>query len=352
MWRPEAKTTRVAILAAVIAFTLGIHYGWIIDPIFGHVHWAHAIHGRFCYIPIVIASVWFGITGGLLAATAISLLLLPYLLGSGLDAPALADELTEIVFYFAIATLSGWLIGRELKSRRRAQEARIQLERTHKLSLVGQIAAGLAHEIKNPLASIKGAVEILTDKSTSAPEKEEFGAIVVKEIKRINKSLSGFLEFARPSETVAERVNLSDVVAGGVKQIRTQAREGDVSIAESLESGVYVNVDEEKIHQVLLNLLLNALDASGPGGALHVALERGADGKTARVVVDDSGPGVPEGERERVFEPFYSSKSSGTGLGLAVAKSIVERHGGTISLKSRPGGGARAAVVLPLHDKE
>lgn len=352
MWKPEAKTARVAILALVIAITLGIHYGWIIDPIFGHVHWMHAIHGRFCYIPIVIAAAWFGISGGLLAATAVSLLLLPYIFGSDLAPSQLAEELTEIVFYFAIGTLSGWLIGREMKSRRRAQEARVQLERSHKLSLVGQIAAGLAHEIKNPLASIKGAVEILRDSSTSAAEKDEFGAIVVKEIKRINKSVSGFLEFARPSGTMAKQVNLSDVVAGTVKQIRTQAREAGVSVDEEIDSGLFVSADEEKIHQVLLNLLLNALDVTGRGGSVKVTLLRPPGRNAAVVMVDDSGPGVPEEDRERVFEPFFSSKSSGTGLGLAIAKSIVERHGGVISLDNRKGGGARAIIELPLIDKE
>lgn len=347
MWKPEAKRTRIAILAGIITVTLGIHYGWIIDPIFGHVHWAHAVHGRFCYIPIVTAAVWFGIAGGVITAAVISLLLLPYLLGSGLDPARLADELTEIVFYFAIASLSGWLIGREMKSRRRAQEARIQLERSHKLSLVGQIAAGLAHEIKNPLASIKGAVEILGDEATSPSEKREFEAIVVKEIRRVDRSVSGFLEFARPSETSLARVNLTDVVTGAVKQIETQAREKGVSIDSRLEGGLHVNADEERIHQVLLNLLLNALDASGRDGAVRVTLVGGPKGESAGIVVEDSGLGIAEADRDRVFEPFFTSKPTGTGLGLAVAKSIVERHGGTITLENRPGGGARARVELP-----
>jgi signal transduction histidine kinase len=348
MLRPESRKTRIAILACVIAFTLGVHYGWIIDPIFGHVHWAHAIHGRFCYIPIVMAAVWFGIAGGLMAATAISLLLLPYLLGSGLDAAALADEITEIVFYFAIATLTGWLIGREMKSRRRAQEARVQLERSQKLSLVGQIAAGLAHEVKNPLASIKGAVEILGDRSTSPEEKQEFGEIVVKEIKRIDESVTGFLEFARPSDWNPAEINLSDVLAGSVKQIAAQARKKSVTIDADLQSGVVLNADEEKIHQVLLNLLLNAIDAAGESGAVRVTLVRSESGRTAGIVVQDTGPGIAEADRERVFEPFFTSKASGTGLGLAIAKSIVERHGGAISIENAPEGGARAIVTLPV----
>ena len=161
MWEPEKKTTKFYILGGVIALTLGVHYGWIFQPLFGHVHWLHAIHGRFCYIPIVIAAAWFGLRGGLLTALFISVAILPYIFTSDLGAHDLADELAEIVFYFAIALLAGGLITREFRTRKKAEEIRLQLERSHKMSLVGQIAAGMAHEIKNPLASIKGAVEIL-----------------------------------------------------------------------------------------------------------------------------------------------------------------------------------------------
>ena len=133
MWQPEHKSTKVGILMGIIALTLGIHYGWLIEPIFGHIHWVHAIHGRFCYIPIVIAAIWFGTRGGFLVAAIISILVMPYIIGANLEAHSLADEFTEIVFYFAIALLSGALIDRELRARKRAQDARLQLERSQKL---------------------------------------------------------------------------------------------------------------------------------------------------------------------------------------------------------------------------
>jgi two-component system sensor histidine kinase HydH len=352
VWRPEARASKITILAAVTAVTLGIHYEWLVEPFFGHVHWVHAIHGRLCYIPIVISAAWFGLRGGLVAAATISLLLTPYIVGTALDSHQLADELTEIVFYFAIAVLTGALIDRELRARKRAEDARLQLERSQKLSLVGQIAAGMAHEIKNPLASIKGAVEILGDESTSASEEHEFRQIVIKEIKRIDRSLTDFLEFARPAKTEPRRFNLSDAVRDAVRQMNAQAKKRGVTINEDIESAVHINGDREKIHQVLLNLMINAMEASSPESSIGVGLEADPPAGRAVLTVRDTGAGLSALEAQRAFEPFFSSKPSGTGLGLAVAKSIVDRHGGRISVTPGDDGGALATVILPLSERE
>ncbi len=352
MWQPEHKTTKVGILSGIVALTLGIHYGWLIEPIFGHVHWVHAIHGRFCYIPIVIAAVWFGMRGSLLVAAVISLLVSPYIFGSDFDVHSLADELTEIVFYFAIAFLSGALIDRELRARRKAQDARLQVERSQKLSLVGQIAAGMAHEIKNPLASIKGAVEILGDESTSAADKEEFREIIFKEIRRVDGSLTDFLEFAGPSESKFQPVELSQVIRDSVRQLEVQARSQGVTISSELEDGWHVNADSEKIHQVMLNLLLNAVEASPEGSIVAVKLENDQTSSQAKLVISDCGAGIDAGDSERLFEPFFSTKATGTGLGLAIAKTIIEKHGGSLSLQNGTQGGAIATVMLPLTGEE
>ncbi len=186
LWTPESIRAKLLILAGATAITLAVHYGWLLEPLFGHVHWVHAIHGRLCYIPIVIAASWFGLRGGLYAAGVISVLVLPYVLTSVDDPHELASEAAEIVFYFAIAILIGVLVEREFTARRKQQEAQLQMERSQKLSLVGQLAAGVAHEIKNPLASIKGAADILTDDDTTRADREEFKEILQNEIRRID----------------------------------------------------------------------------------------------------------------------------------------------------------------------
>ena len=344
--QPLARTYyRVAVIGAITLLTVSIHYGFILEPIFGEQHWIHAIHGRLCYIPIVMASTWSGLRGGLSAAAVISLLVLPYLFLNNIGAHNMAGEVTEIIFYFALAGLIGSLVGRELKVRRKQQETELALARSQQLSLVGQMAAGVAHEIKNPLASIKGAVEILVDKDTPEPAREEFGYIVVRETRRIDRTLRDFLEFGRPRESKVKAMDLSETVAAGLRQMESQAITAGVTRCREIEPGVIVAADAEKMHQVMLNLLLNALEATPKGGTVTIRVE--STGRTARLSVADTGAGIPADALERVFDPFYTTKSSGSGLGLAVVKQIIENHNGAIKVESTCGHGTTFTITLP-----
>jgi two-component system sensor histidine kinase HydH len=347
-WQPEASATKAAILVGLIALTLGIHYGWLIEPFFGHAHWVHAIHGRFCYIPIVVGAAWFGLRGGVTVAAAISVLVIPYMMLEAAGTTALVEEIVEVVFYFAIAVLSGALFDRELRARRRAAEARVQLERSQRLSLLGQIAAGMAHEVKNPLASIKGAAEILTDENSPEEARREFREILLKEVRRINTSVSDFLAFARPGETRFTQCDLTEVISRALRQLEAQAQKQLISFTQSLEPGVIIHGDPDKLHQVFLNLILNALQASPSGGRIDVALTRDTRRGSAVLEIRDSGPGIPPKDLGRVFEPFFTTKPGGTGLGLAIAASIAEAHGGTLVLANNSAEGATARLTLPL----
>ncbi len=335
----------MALIGAITLFTVSVHYGFILEPIFGEQHWIHAIHGRLCYIPIVIASTWFGLRRGLWTAAIISLLVMPFLLLKNIGAHNMAGEVTEIVFYFALAGLIGSLAGRELKVRRKQQETELALARSQQLSLVGQMAAGVAHEIKNPLASIKGAVEILVDRDTPEPARDEFRDIVVRETKRIDRTLRDFLEFGRPRESVVKPMDLSETVAASLRQMETTAAGAGVALCRELEPGVMIAGDTEKMHQVMLNLLLNALEATPKGGTITVGVE--SSGNSARVTVTDSGAGISRDALARIFDPFFTTKSSGSGLGLAVVKQIVDSHGGTIAVESGSGTGTTFTVTLP-----
>lgn len=336
---------KAAIIGGAVALTVAIHYGLVLEPIFGHSGWVHAIHGRFCYIPIVIAASWFGIRGGLTAASVVSLAVLPYIFFDLSHAGDKSGELVELIFYFAIAILTGALIDREWNIRRKQQQTQLQLERAHKLSMIGQMAAGVAHEIKNPLASIKGAVEIIGDEKTPAEQKQEFRSIALDEIRRTDGTIKEFLAFARPKETRMEKLDLSRSVAGSARQMETQASAKRVRIATTVPDHVHITGDTEKIHQVLINLLLNAIDASPANSEISVTL-RASDG-VAEIIISDAGQGIATEDLERIFDPFYSTKSSGTGLGLAVVKSIVENHNGSINISSRPGSGTQVFVSFP-----
>jgi len=345
---PERTRYRLAIIGGIILVTVSIHYGWVLEPIFGPQHWIHAIHGRLCYIPIVLAASWFGLRGGLGAAAAISLLVLPFIFVNDLGAHNTAGEVTEIVFYFALGGLIGGIVDRERRVRRRQQETELALERSQRQALVGRMASTVAHEIKNPIASIKGAVEIICDKDTPEADRAEFREIAVSEIRRIDGTLRDFLEFGRPREPHLAPMNLSETVAAGLRQIEAPAAHAGVRLVRHIQPDVAIVGDREKIHQVMLNLLLNALEASAPGGAVRVAVESEAGG--ARLTIADGGHGIPPEAVGRIFDPFFTTKSSGSGLGLAVARQIVESHGGSIAVESTVGAGTTFTLRLPAGE--
>ncbi len=343
--------TRIGLLAGAIAVTLGIHYGWILQPIFGPSHWIHAIHGRFCYIPIVIAASWFGLRGGLITATIVSALVLPFILIDVEGAHNLSGEFVEIIFYFAIASLTGALIDREFALRRKQEETQLQLERSHKLSIIGQMAASVAHEIKNPLASIKGAVEIIGDESTPAKDKAEFQSLVDKEIRRIDSTVHEFLQFARPRESRMEKLNFSQTARAALRQLEPQAQTNGITFDDHITEDLLINGDAEKLHQVILNVILNSIEASPSPGRIEVSLTGDAP-RRVRLSIRDFGRGIAQNDLSRIFEPFFTTRTSGTGLGLAIVKSIVENHRGTIDVTSQENRGTEAEIVFPAYREE
>jgi signal transduction histidine kinase len=347
MLAPKQDRNKIITLAAITALTVAIHYGYVFQPLFGHVHWIHALHGRFCYIPIVIAASWFGIRGGIYSATAISILVLPFVFGSNSATLDTTAELVEIIFYFFIGSLIGWLVDREFLARQKQQEAELQVERAQRLSLVGQIAAGVAHEIKNPLASIKGAADILVDDSTPETARKEFSEILQSEVRRIDSTVSEFLGFARPKETRLEKTDLTRVINSCVRQVFQQAEQAGVRIESDIADDISVTGDAEKLHQLTLNLILNSINASPDGGTIIVSLKKAGD-HLGELIVSDDGVGMKAEQLVHAFEPFYTTTVGGTGLGLAIVKSIVERHHGTIELTSTIESGTEAKVTIPL----
>ncbi len=341
----DDRRYKIATIAAITLLTTGIHYGYVLEPIFGDAHWIHAVHSRFCYIPIVIAAAWFGLRGGLWTATAISITVMPYVLGSKSSEHNFAGELVEIVFYFALALLIGALVDREWRARRRQQEMQLQLERSQKLSLVGQVAAGVAHELKNPLASIKGAVEIISDENTADSDRSEFREILFREIKRMDGTVTEFLEFARPKPTRIEQIDLSQLVQSSLRQLEAQAAKESIRIAEEIESGVSIEGDREKLHQLILNIVLNAIQASQAGSLIEIGLCARAE--NVELKFRDNGQGMSRNDLERIFEPFYTTRASGSGLGLAIVKSIIDAHGGVIDIQSEVNAGTTVTVRLP-----
>ncbi len=346
--------TKLLIVTAVICGTLTIHfYDVLFGGLIGHSHLMHAIHGRLCYIPIVLAAFWFGIRGGLTTAMIISLFTLVYInirpAGQQQD---VFGEFTEIAFYFAIGGLSGILLESERSSRRKREEAEHRLAQAERLSLVGQMVTSIAHEIKNPLGSIKGAVQIMKDSGTPEKDRAEFASIIEKEVNRLDGVVRDYLSFARPSVPKMAAVNLCDVFTAVIRQMKYQCDQSGVTISlQSIENPI-VHGDPNRLHQLILNILLNSLQAMPGGGQVVITCDTAGDkAGWLRIGIADTGPGIPEENLKKIFESFYSTKASGTGLGLVIARAIVEEHGGRIAVKSQPGKGTTFMLDFPAAEE-
>ena len=222
------------------------------------------------------------------------------------------------------------------------------VERSRRLVELGQVAAGLAHEVRNPLASISGCVELLRVAKGLSEEDQRVLGIVLRETGRLDQLLTRFLEFTRPAPPHARRVDLALVTAETLEVFARDPAASAVEIERAL-APTSLECDPDQIRQVLWNLLVNAAQAmreSGKGRRIRVACAPLPDGG-ASLAVEDDGPGIPPADAARVFTPFFTTKANGTGLGLAVVQRIADAHGGSVSAGASPEGGARFALRLP-----
>lgn len=223
------------------------------------------------------------------------------------------------------------------------------VRRTEKLAALGALAAAVAHEIRNPLSSIRGFAQFLSHALENRPKDREYARIMVKEVDRINRVVTDLLTFARPMETMPESTDLSELIDHIIRLTRADAASAGINILKNVSPDLgKARVDPNQITQVLLNLTLNALQESRQGQTLEI----GADGARDhfRIWVTDEGPGVPADRREKIFDPFFTTREKGTGLGLAIVRKIVENHGGDIRVESPPAGktaGCRFVLRLP-----
>jgi signal transduction histidine kinase len=225
-----------------------------------------------------------------------------------------------------------------------------ELLRADQLAMVGQMAAGVAHELRNPLTSIKMLVQT-AQKGCSRGLADDDLAIIEHEIRRLEKSLQRFLDFARPPRPERRPMNLATVIDRALALIEGRARKQRVSLSfVPPAEPIIVEADADQVEQLLLNLMLNSLDVMPDGGALTVELA-GPPGGQAELRVRDTGPGIPAELLPRLFDPFVSTKETGIGLGLAVSHRIAERHGGKLSAANLASGGACFVLRLARADE-
>lgn len=222
-----------------------------------------------------------------------------------------------------------------------------RVKRVDRLAAVGELAAGVAHEIRNPLAAISGSVQILVDELPKDHSSRVFGDVVLKEIDRLNIIIEDLLYFAKPSKNYVASINPNELVEEVLSLLSPSLKKELVLLESSLEPSIgVISVDAELIKQVLVNLLLNAIQALPPeGGGIKVATKKSIDG--IEIIIKDSGKGIEQESLQRIFDPFFTTKDSGTGLGLAVSNKIIEIHKGYIRVESEIGVGSKFTICLP-----
>jgi signal transduction histidine kinase len=238
---------------------------------------------------------------------------------------------------------------------RRVEE---EIFRKNKLIELGTIAAGVAHEIRNPLASIRTFAQLLPERSEDPEFKTEFSKMVVKDVDRITKVIESMLAFARPAQVTLAEHSTVDLVEDAILLTQAKLKSKNIELTKHYHDKPVVRVDKQKIQQVLINLISNAVDAVPEKGKIRVAtgerwMEDSSNGNRSRhyavIEVADNGPGIPASVRSRLFDPFYTTKKEGTGLGLSISQKIVRDHNGTITLTSIEGKGTTFQVNLPLE---
>jgi signal transduction histidine kinase len=345
------------ILAAVATISL-LHYLTHAS----YEHW-HVVYQRLYYIPILFGAGLYGVRGGVAVAALTGVSYLPHILLQWQHAPLYrSNQLAEIVLFLVFGAVSGFLIDRVNRERERNRETAEQLARANeelrstfqrlrlldRLSALGAISAGIAHEIRNPLGGVSGAVEILDSMTTPDDERHEFVQIVKKEIDRISTIVSRQLELvqARPGDVAP--CDVGRVIESVVQLLRSQAAKYDIRLETRIAGDLpVVHTDEQGLRQAVLNLVLNGVQATDQSGEVHVAAETRDD--TVRIVVDDEGTGLSAEGLEHAFDPFYTTKPKGTGLGLSIAFQIVDQLGGHLMGENRDEGGARFTLELPIE---
>lgn len=236
------------------------------------------------------------------------------------------------------------LLIRDLTTVKRLEK---ELQRNERLAALGKMAAGVAHELRNPLSSIKGLAVLLKAKFPVPSYEAETADILVKEVERLNRSIGELLDYAKPAQLKRNAASIQEIIGKTVSLVQVDAESYNIDIQLEMNNEIpQILVDTDKMNQVFLNLFLNAIQAMEHGGKLVIRAEK--DQGTIIITIRDSGIGIERENLNKVFDPYYTTKNDGTGLGLAMSSKIVEEHGGKIEIKSAYGEFTEVRVVLPL----
>lgn len=329
----------------------------------------HDIYRRLYYIPIILAAFRYSLFGGVGIAMLVSLVYSPYVITHWFRDPNMSfDKLLEILLYNVVGIITGLLVRQEHAQHRRYKETATELEKSLKeitvqsekvaglesqlrladrLAVMGELTASFAHEVRNPLGAIKGIADILKKKTKDDKSNEEILRILDNSIQSINGVVENYLSYAQPEIVDSHNCDLIETVDSSLEILTHQARKQDVELDFiKPDRELKVEISEIDLRQITLNLVLNSLDAINERGEIKISI--GQSDNMAILEISDTGSGIPADKLDEIFQPFVTTKPTGTGLGLPIVKRIMENVRGEISLESEEGKGATFRVYLPL----
>jgi len=339
-----------ALIITVLHFSTSTHHMYL-----------HQIYQRSYYIPIILAGYWFEMIGGVITATGLTAVYVVHILRDWSHHPDYSfQQYAEIVMFFVIAVLVGYLSQVQRVTRERLETASSELKAAYKklnetfdrlrhsdrLASLGRLSAGIAHEIRNPLGSIQGAVDILGKDLPAGDPKSEFAQIAKQEVSRLEKLTGEILQYSKPAPPKQLPIDRKELVDAACRLCADQAHSRGVDIVVQMEAPeAAILVDPEQVKQVLINILINAIQAQ-PGGG-NITIRGYVEGAEAIVAIADKGPGIAREQIDSIFDPFFTTKHEGTGLGLSISYQMVQNNGGRIWVTSEPGQGACFRVGFP-----
>ncbi len=325
------------------------------------------------YVAILTAAVYFEFWGTLFwtavaSAAYCSYLYQAYLEGYEINPDDVSELMFRVLFFFILAVLVNRLVSQYRKQTLRYQEAAEALadtnkqlvtaqeeaQRSQRLAALGQMSAGLAHEIRNPLGVIKGSAEMLQQKlGDGNPLASELASYISGEVNRLSSFVTRFLDFARPQQLSIESAKITDCLDAALARVAERYPNARVRVTRTFDAAAPpIELDEEMCQSALVNVIQNAYEAMGEsGGELRVETQAAArDSQSGvEIKISDTGPGIPPNLREEVFNPFVTMKKEGTGLGLSIVSKVIDEHHGSIRIEDAPGGGACFVIFLPAQ---
>ncbi len=334
----------------------------------------HLIFMQSYFIPIIIAAFRFGLRGGLGAALTVSAFYLPHIMfhWGGLIENNLM-RFSQLLLFNVVGYLTGlkaqgekeekekYRIAAEKlqealdRQKRQSEQISImehQLRAADRLAIVGELTASLAHEVRNPLGAIRGAMEIIRDEAPPELQQSEFFSILINETERLNQVVENYLGFSRKKGKKGGLFDFNEALKNILIMLGAQARKTQITFNSRLpESFCIISGDSNQFWQVVINILLNAIQAMPNGGEIFIhgeVLE--SDKRRIRLSIRDQGQGMDEKQMENIFRPFYTTKANGSGLGLSIVKRIADENKWFLDVKSAAGEGAEFILEVPCSD--